>query len=330
MKGVDVRTYDFDFDLTLAVLLMNADGTIYHRYGARDGTDPQSHTSVKSFVDVLRKTLPAHAAYQKNPSPPAKREPLSVDRMPWMKARPKQPECYHCHMVNDAVTEGAKDLGTFRRQMAWRYPDSSELGFTVERDDQAVVAAVTPESPAATAGLRTGDRLLRMESRRILTLGDVQRVLHEASPQATRIPLQVERAGKSVRTTLRAPKGWKEPSPRNFAWRASKWRLSPKPGFGGRRLGAAQLRTLGLDEKAFAFRVNYLVTWGEHAHTGRNAAKAGIRKGDVILATGGKSDFHSVAEWHAWFRLKLRAGQEVAVKLLRGRTEKTVTLPVVD
>ena len=33
MAGVDLALYRFDYDLTFAALLMNADGTIYHTYG---------------------------------------------------------------------------------------------------------------------------------------------------------------------------------------------------------------------------------------------------------------------------------------------------------
>ena len=50
----------------------------------------------------------------------------------------------------------------------------------------------------------------------------------------------------------------------------------------------------------------------------------------MIVATNGRSDFRSVDEWHAWFRLRLKAGQTVPVKRLRNGKVKTITLPVVD
>lgn len=59
------------------------------------------------------------------------------------------------------------------------------------------------------------------------------------------------------------------------------------------------------------------MTWGEHAHRGRAAAKAGIREGDVILAFAGKSDFASVDHFHAWVPLTHRAGEVVAIEVLR-------------
>ena len=43
MAGVDLSMFRFDFDLTFAVLLMNADGTIYHTFAGRDWTHADSH-----------------------------------------------------------------------------------------------------------------------------------------------------------------------------------------------------------------------------------------------------------------------------------------------
>ncbi len=330
MKGVDINVYDFDFDLTFAVLLMNADGTIYHRYGGRDWTDPQSHLSVASLVDVLEKTLPDHASYAKKPSPPKKRRAVSVDRMPAMLRKKRQPNCYHCHMVHDAMTEERQQRKVFKRSDVWRYPDPHELGFQVERDDQVRIKEVVPTSAAAKAGLKEGARIYTIAGKRVLSLADVMRALHEARSGPGRLEVTFWQDGEERTGAFPLRKGWKEPVPLNFSWRASKWKLSPKPGFGGQQLKPAQLAKLGLDEEAFAFRVGYVVTWGPARHTGQNAIRAGIRKGDVILSFDGDNEFESVDHWHAWFRLRKKAGEKIKVTLLRGGKRKTITLPVVD
>ena len=84
MAGVDLNVYTFDYDLTFAALLMNGDGTIYHRYGTRDEGDAAGRLSTASLVRLLRETLEEHAAYQKAPRPPPPRAPRTVQEVPPM------------------------------------------------------------------------------------------------------------------------------------------------------------------------------------------------------------------------------------------------------
>jgi len=67
MQAIDLNRYRFDFDLTLCILLANADGTIYHRYGGRTHDDPLAWMSTKTLIDVMRGTLAEHADYEKKP-----------------------------------------------------------------------------------------------------------------------------------------------------------------------------------------------------------------------------------------------------------------------
>jgi hypothetical protein len=333
MAGVDLNVYRFDYDLTFAALLMNADGTIYHVYGGRDWRDAQSHLSMAAFVSVLRDTLPEHAAYQERPRPPRRRAARTIEEIPPMAERirtGKAPDCFHCHMVHDSEREHAQDQRRWKRSDIWIWPDPAQAGLSLDRDDQAVITAVATESPAARAGLEVGDRLLTLDDMRILTFGDVQRVLDALRGGPTSVPVTWSRDGDEQRGSLRLPARWKEATPLVFSWRPSKWGLSPRPGFGGRALTPEEREAAGVEGDGFAFRVQYLVTWGAKAHTGRNAQRAGIRKNDVVLSVAGKDDFRSVAHFHAWFRLTRKAGETVDVVLLRQGDRKTIRLPVVD
>jgi len=49
-----------------------------------------------------------------------------------------------------------------------------------------------------------------------------------------------------------------------------------------------------------------------------------------ILSVAGKRDFESVGHFHAWFRLRMKAGAKVKILLLRNHKRKTITLPVVE
>jgi len=138
------------------------------------------------------------------------------------------------------------------------------------------------------------------------------------------------RAGTTRTVRLELPKGWKRGTPLTFSWRPLKWGLSPAPGFGGRDLKAAEKKALGIPITTYAFEVTYLVDWGEKAHRGRNAFKAGLRVGDVITAIQGKTDFRDQNHFHAWFRLTRHVGETLTLQILRKGRGRTLHLPVVQ
>ncbi len=331
MVGVDLSTYVFDYDLTMAILLMNADGRIYHQYGNRDASGPESHLSMESLTRVMRGGLEDHAAYSPGKIGKAMKE-HSVEELPTMAERVKSgkaPKCFHCHMVNQAHDELALRKKRFDPSVAWRWPGAKQVGIVVDRDDQSLVAEVFDGSTAAKAGLRAGDRLVTMGARRVRSEGDLQWVLENTSDRGASVPVTYDRGGETDRAVLKLAKGWREGDAKDL-WRSSMWRLSPKPGFGGPPLKPAEKEKLGIDVESFAFRVNYIVTWGANSYTGRNAEKAGIRKNDIIVSVAGKSDFESMHHFHAWFRLTRKIGEKVPIEILRNGKAKTLTLKTVE
>jgi predicted metalloprotease with PDZ domain len=334
MAGVDLRTYTFDYDLTFAVLLMNADGTIYHRYGSRDHTSATSRLSMTSLVRVMKETLEDHAIYQKKPSPPPALPPRTIEEIPPMarKLQKEKVNCFHCHMVNDAEREHAKEEKRWSRDAVigqWPLPD--RVGLSLDRDDQTLIGAVTPGSPAAAAELKAGDRLVRLGGARVRTHADVQWVLESAEGGATTIPVESLREGDMMLLgKLELEKGWKAVNELEFSWRPSVWPLDPKPGFGGRKLAKDDLEALGLPPGAFAIKIGYLVDWGSEAHTGRNARKAGLKEGDILLAAGGKSDFATELHFQSWFRFTQKPGTTIDLEVLRDGKRRQVKLPVVE
>ena len=80
MMNVDRHRYRFDYDLTFAVLLMHANGAVYHRYGGRDHSDPMSHSSMTALLQVMRQTLEEHETSP--PSAPSRPPPSTVLDLP--------------------------------------------------------------------------------------------------------------------------------------------------------------------------------------------------------------------------------------------------------
>jgi predicted metalloprotease with PDZ domain len=334
MAGVDLNVFTFDYDLTFCVLLMNADGTIYHRYGTRDHTSGTGRMSMASLVKLLRDSLADHAGHQRKPQPPAPRPKRSIEDIPAMarKLQKKKVDCFHCHMVNDAEREHAREEKRFSRgAVLGQWPLPEKVGLVLHRDDPAKVEAVLAGSAAATAGIRPGDEIRHLDGSRIRSQMDMQWVLHNAPDEGAVIEAELIREGDMVLLLkLQPAKGWKLANDVEFSWRASVWPLGPKPGFGGRALTGEERAKLGLKPEDWSMKVGYIVDWGDEAHTGQNARKAGIRNGDVVIAVGGKKDFVSEMHFQSWFRFTQKPGTTVDVEVLRDGKRSTIRLPVLQ
>ena len=334
MRHVDIERYRFDFDLTLSVLLMHPDGTIYHRFGGRPSEDALAWNSIEPLIELLDATLEDHAEYQKDPKPPAAKEPRTVLDIPPLAKRIQPNACVHCHTIHDALNAEKIDKGTFDRERIWIWPDPDRIGLRMDPKDQTRIAAVIPDSPAARAEIMPDTRLLEIDGARPRTINDLQAALHDApfGDHTFEATIRVGTGGNAVDVVypIGVRDGWKATSPERFAWRAYKWTLPNGPGFGGPALDTEAKRALGVDDDAFAMRVQYIVNWGPKAHRGRNVARAGIRPGDVLVGLDGKTDFVSVDHYHAWVRLMRKEGDTLRVSLLRKGKPVEVQLTLVD
>jgi hypothetical protein len=330
MAGVDLNAYRFDHDLTFAALVMNADGTVYHRYGSRLGADASARLDLRALVALLRESLDDHAAYEKKPAPPEKKPRFAIEDFASMKKKlaTRKIDCMHCHFVYDAERADAQENGTWTPERIWRWPPPERLGVRLDAREPACVVEVRAGSPADAAGIEPGDRLAKLGAQRILSEADVEWVLDSAPGGETRIAFETERAGERRRGELALAGGWKRGDELSFAWRPSMWGLRPDPGFGGRDLAPDEKAKLGLARDAFAFRVGYLIDRGDHAEYGKSAARAGIRTDDVVTGAGGRRDFASHQHFQAWFRLTRKAGEKVEVVVLRGGREEKLELSV--
>lgn len=338
MRGVDLSTYVFDYDLTFAVLLMSADGKIHNWYGNRTGESAASHLSMKSLTRVLNGAHLEIEAYRKSGVKRTPTKPRRIEEIPWWAQREKNgnpPDCYHCHMV--AEGEG-NSLHMQKKRMPtseiWHWPDPGRIGIELDRDRQMLVTSVREGSPAAKAGILEGDRITHLGDQRIWTFGDAAAALEATPASGGELTAWIGRGtgedafGRTVKIEL--PKDWRVGAPRDVAWRAVKWSLDPRPGFGMGTLGADEKRKLGLPADEPAFRVGYVVTWGPHARTGKNAQAAGIKKGTIVLSIDGVSDFDDGQHFHAWFRITQTGGKKVPVEVWKAGKREKLSLRVLD
>src|SRR5260221_9518817 len=66
-NAMDLTLFQFDYDLTFAVFFMNADKTVYGRFGSRsDATESARDISIEGFREALGAALELHKNYPAN------------------------------------------------------------------------------------------------------------------------------------------------------------------------------------------------------------------------------------------------------------------------
>jgi serine protease Do len=337
MRDHDINNMRFDFGLTFFMILAHPGGRIYHRYGGRDGADPLTWMSISSLQRTMEKTLDEHTDYiaSGGKGRPDKVLPkktifdIPTFAKEW-KRKKNKPQCIQCHMVHSAIRDQLAAEKKLRKDMIFMYPSPSKIGMQMNPIEQDLVHKVVKGSIAANSGLRKGDKILQIGKTKILTVADIQWALQQTPRRRTRLAVRFLRGDKPTAGALILEKNWQVGTPEEVAWRPWKWGLSPKPGFGGVEIDAEEKAKHGIPTQAFAFRVTYLVTWGPNAYTGKNAARAGIRKGDIVVSVAKKRDFKSVADFHAWFRLTQKPGTKIQVQVRRNRKLIPLRLPVLE
>jgi hypothetical protein len=305
MRGVDLAAVRFDYDLTWAAFVMDADGRVFARYGSRESANAEDHLSLAGLKHTLRKAL---AAYRRGDRPPADPPaPMrTVEQYPAAQ-RLRDRACIHCHQVYDFRIEERVAAGTWTKADVWSYvyPPPRTVGLTLDVDRGDRIKSVAAGSPAARAGLRSGDVLQRLNGRPVASIADAMDGLHLA-PAAGTVPVVWERDGKDQSATLDLPAGWKQS---DISWRPSVWSLPPAPGVRGPDLSAAEKAALGLAADRLAFRQGTAVSAA--------ARRAGIRAGDVIVGVDGKPLAMTMAQFNAHVRVTYAVGETVTYDVLR-------------
>jgi len=339
-NGMDLEQFQFDYDLSFSVLLMNADGTMYGRYGSRsDLKEAEKDISMVGFRKTLEGALKLHGRYPDNKRYFAGKQghPVDVKRpelLPSLKGKYGPTldydgqvvrSCIHCHQVRDAQRLVYRSAGEpLPPQQLFPNPGPNVLGIALDPRERATVASVAPDSIAESAGMQVGDEILTLDGQAILSIADVQWVLHGAGETAE-LPALVRRDGKSERLALSLPEGWRQRD--DLSWRVTTWELR-RMGTGGLVLETAtdeQRRAAGLDDdESMALRVKYVGQYNEHA-VGKNA---GFREGDLIVQFGERTDLERETDLLAYAVQNTRPGEKVKVTVLRGRQRTVIELPM--
>jgi S1-C subfamily serine protease len=279
---------------------LNADETIYGRYGGRDATDAEARISTKGLRFAMDSALLAHN------SPPAA-QPLAgkAELVEGFASAKNHRGCIHCHNVNEFRRADANAAGTWNRDSIWVYPLPENVGITLDVDAGNRVRTVAEGSPAKRAGLKPGDALAKLNGYPVASFGDASYALHKA-PAKGSVDVTWTRDGKEQSGTLEVAAGWRKT---NLTWRPSMLDILPAVPFSGDELTAAEKKALGLPEKRAAIR--------QYDEVHKLLREAGVKGGDVVIGFDGSATDGGISELLGFVRRNYLVGDDVTVNLVR-------------
>lgn len=339
-NGLDLSIFQYDTDQSFAVFMLNADGTIYGRFGTRSHrTDWLQDVSLPGMAKALQGALRLHAEY------PANRQSLvgktgpapdfpSPEKYPALSAKYTDQldqtgsvvaSCIHCHQIGDAQRSLYRESGkAIPDHILFPYPHPKTIGIKLDPQERAKVAEVTPESIADQAGFEAGDDILQLQGQPMLSMADVQWVLHQVAPEGGELEAIVQRGGQPRELTLSLPAGWRLAG--DISWRVSTWgmRRMATGGLSLEELAEEERQQLDLAPGKMALRVKHVGQYGPHAA----AKQAGFEPNDVIVRFDGRDDLHREADVIRHAVQKRKPGERVAVTLLRDGKQMSLQLPM--
>lgn len=339
-NGLDLSLFQYDYDQSFAAFFLNADKTIYGRYGTRSHQrESKDDVDIAGFAKALQGALALHERY-----PSVKKSLLAKHGgKPLFPAPEKSPmlrgrygsklnykvknvvrTCIHCHQVGEAQRHVFYAQGKpIPEKLLFPYPHPKAIGLIMDPKEMATVKSVKAGSIAAKSGFKAGDEVVSLEGQPLLSIADIQWVLHNTGKTA-KLKAVVRRGGKETPLVLSLPEGWRRLD--TISWRAGSWALRRK-GTGGLRLEAlpaADRKQLDIADGKMALRVNHVGQYGAHAA----AKRAGFRKGDVLISFDGRTDLLRDSDVLAYAVNRHKPGDKVKVVVLRGRRRITLTLPM--
>jgi serine protease Do len=339
-NGLDLGLFQFDTDQSFAAFLLNADGTIYGRFGTRSHrTEWVGDVSLLGLAKALQGALDLHTAYPADKAAlQGKRGPTpavaSPELYPSLKERYTSSlnysgnvvqSCIHCHQIGDAQRDLYRTEGKpMPEQVLYPYPHPAVVGLTLDPRDTALVKEVAPDSAAHRAGIKAGDLIEKLNGQPLLSIADVQWVLHHTDPQGGKLPAVVRRDGKSQSLTLALEPGWRRAG--DISWRASTWGLR-RMSTGGLMLEALPVEGRAerkIPDGSMAILVKNVGQYGAHAA----AKNAGFQKEDIIVEFDGRTDLLTADSVLIHGVTERKAGDKVKVVVLRNGERKTLQLPM--
>ena len=303
-NAMNLSLFQFDYDLTFAVFFMNPDKTIYGRFGTRaEYENAAKDISIEGFKEALEAALALHEEYPENRAVlAAKTGPDPIKKTP--EAFPAllrysstldfnnriNQQCIHCHQIGEAQREiHWYDRKPVPDEVLYPFPMPDVLGLHFSPKHRAKISKITSGSSAEKDGFRRADEILTLNGQPMISIADVQWVLHRASENTT-LPATVDRHGKEINLTLTLNPGWRKGS--DISWRTTtgELRLVALGGMALQDLSNTERQRNGIGETEMALNVERVSRGGRRSSGQTNAERAGIQRGDTVIAYGDRTD----------------------------------------
>ncbi len=339
-NGLDLSLFQFDTDQSFAVFMLNADRTIYGRFGTRSHrTDWIGDVSLKGLADALTGALELHQKYPSNAAALKSKTGVAPlfehpEDYPALKDNftsslnyegDVAKSCIHCHQIGDAVRDYYRAKGeVIPATVLNPYPHPKSLGLILNPDHRATVKAVQPHSIAADSGFQPGDRIMSLQGQPLLSMADLQWVLHATSPEGGDLKAIVSRNGTDAEVTINLPAKWRELD--DISWRVSAWGLR-RMVTGGMLLVPVENEERGKDgipSQGMALRVKHLGLYAPHDA----AKKAGFQKDDIVVAYDGRNDLLTDSDVLRHGVTQHKPGDEIQLEVIRNGARRTLELPM--
>jgi S1-C subfamily serine protease len=185
---------------------------------------------------------------------------------------------------------------------------------------KGTVRRVLADSPADRDGFQAADEIVSLSGQPLLSLADVQWVLHNA-PAEGKLAAEVRRDGRTIPLELTLAEGWR--SRDNLSWRATSWSLR-RMTTGGlllEELPKDARTSAGLPGDSMALRVRHVGQYGPHAL----AKRAGFQQGDIIVSVADRQGAMRETDLFAWL-VNQPIGKQIPVTVLRDGKQIELTL----
>ena len=351
INDLDLSLLQFDFELTWSVFILNADRTLYGRYGTRSFKDrkkavffdrtpanieqdglPQD-MSIPGFKSSLRAALSLHQRYQADASGQIGTSLSDKVGKPWPWKTPSQMPgirhraCTHCHQVNsNLVLHHRAEQKQLPDQILWSYPMPDLLGMILDPQKSATIKTIVKGSETDLAGIQAGDQIISLAGQPILSPADVQWVLQQAKDGAP-LKIQVQRstaAGPELADlSIPLTPNWRRRG--SFSWRWRSLRESLSKILGGESwhcddLSAEQRTLHGLTNQQLGVIVL--------ANMRRGKVKL-LQKGDVIVRVDDQDSITNASELLAYVMQEKDPGSELVLSILRKQKPLQILVPVI-
>lgn len=327
MNGLDLNQFQFDYDQTWAVMFFRHDGTVLARYGTRAASDGMKYNSLAGFKDAMRTVLDVEGNWQPKLQElyAAKRGPtvqhatpeeIPSDTIRKIEARKQnaRQNCVHCHNIYDARRDYSIASGDYDPATRYKYPMPTNIG--VDIVERTTIASVSPDSPAAAAGMKPDTSIVRMNGQNVHTLADIQFALHHTSDPGEVTIETSSASGQEQSHSLKLAAGWRKS---DIGWRASMYGMPPRLGLWVQELDDAGRAKAQVADGKLALLIRGVF--------GKEVRQHGLKKDDIILRFAGQDARQSEQDFHSYVRLNCyRPGSELPLHILRGGKPMDVTV----